>query len=93
MFLVKDGIMVEFTHPSDIKHYKGLGFVEAEIGYPNPEIIKNGVKENGKVTIAQIYAMCEKAGVSPDDLKLEHESPTLAEVKAAIKAAQKDGEQ
>jgi hypothetical protein len=39
------------------------------------------------VTIAEIYELCQKAGISPDDLQLQaHEEPyTRAEVAKAIK--------
>jgi hypothetical protein len=93
LFLSKGGITVEVSHPTDIARYKKLGYVEPEIGYPHPEIIRDGEKaEKGEpktLAIAEIYAMCDKAGVDPGDLKLDGEHPTLAEVKAAIKAAKK----
>lgn len=44
-------------------------------------------KPSDKPTIAEIYALCEEAGISPDDLELKGENPTLAAVKKAIKAA------
>jgi hypothetical protein len=42
VYLCKCGITVEVTHPTDIKRYKNLGYVEAEVGYPNPEVIVDG---------------------------------------------------
>jgi hypothetical protein len=44
MFLTKDGITLEITHPAEIARYKALGFVEEKIGYPNPEIVTDGEK-------------------------------------------------
>lgn len=48
MYLTKSGITVEITHPAEIKRYKGLGYVEAKVGYPEPEIVEDGVKQKGK---------------------------------------------
>lgn len=40
------------------------------------------------LSIGEIYELCEKAGVKPDELKLKGEGPfSTAEVKAAIKTA------
>jgi len=99
MLLSKGGITIELEYPAEIKRFKAMGYVEAEVGYPNPKVTKDGVNEpepaetaeTERVSIEQIYALCDKSGVSPDDLILEGENPSLSEVKAAIKAAKKAG--
>lgn len=44
MYLTKSGITVEVIHPADIQRLKKLGYVEEKIGYPNPEVVKDGNK-------------------------------------------------
>jgi hypothetical protein len=41
------------------------------------------------LSIAEIYKLCEEAGVMPDSLELQGEHPTLKQVRTAIKAAKK----
>ena len=49
MFLTKGGITIQVGSPADIKRYKGLGFVEVKVGYPDPATVVDGVKgESGK---------------------------------------------
>ncbi len=83
MSLYKCGITVEVSHPSDIARYKKLGYVEVKTEVEEPAVVPE------RPSIEQIYALCDKAGVNPEDLRIEGEHPTLAEVKAAIKAAKK----
>ncbi len=48
MYLTKGGITIEVIHPSDIKRYKSAGYVDAEVGYPNPEAVIDGEKVESK---------------------------------------------
>lgn len=63
--------------------------VEA-VSAPAPEETKEKSPEPKKLapTIAEVYALCEAAGVNPGDLHLGPEIPSLAKVKAAIKKIQ-----
>ena len=83
----KDGITVQAITATDEAYYKRMGYKEV-VGEAS---VKTTSKQAEPATIEQIYALCEKAGINPDDLKLEGEHPTLAEAKAAIADAKKAG--
>jgi len=90
--LTNCGITVEVTHPNDIARLKRLGYKEDK---PPEKPKAPEAPAPAKVSLEKIYALCEEAGVKPDDLVIDVENPTLAQVKAAIKAAAKavtDGE-
>ena len=87
MKLCKDGITIDATD-SESGRFLRLGYQKVE----EEPVVETGSDNPESISIEQIYALCEKAGVKPDDLKLSGEHPTLAEVKAAIKAAKKAGD-
>lgn len=82
----KDGITMS-VHDNEIDRYLRAGYKKVE--EPTEEV---GSGQPESISIAQIYAFCEKANVKPEDLMLEDEHPTIAQVKAAIKSAKKAGE-
>jgi hypothetical protein len=75
MKLFLDGITRNTDNPVVIAELKKCGY----------QVVKDEPAE--VVSIAEIYALCDKAGVKPEDLILKGENSTLAEVKAAIKVA------
>jgi len=91
--LSKKGITIDAQSPIEIDRLKKAGYVEPE-EIPVPET-KEPEKVEGEPstnpTIEQIYAMCDEAGVKPEDLKINGENPTLTQVKAAITKAKKAG--
>lgn len=88
MKLYMNGIYRNTTSAVLIAELKSAGYQEVP-EEPAPEV---GSEQPETASIAQIYELCDKAGVNPSDLKFDVERPTLAQVKAAIKAVKKVGE-
>lgn len=94
--LRKGGITLKDIPENEVSLKLRAGYVKVE----EPEEIQAPEAENeggdpsseigpASVSIDQIYAMCEEASVSPDDLKINSENPTLTQVKAAVTKAKK----
>jgi len=89
MKLYKDGIFRNTVSPTLIAELKRAGYVEVKEPVEMPDQDENDADDT--VSINDIYAMCDEAGVNPEDLKINGKNPTLAQVKAAIKKAKKAG--
>lgn len=82
--IYKDGITMTVPD-NELDRYTRIGFtVKGEADEPEPDDTSKTVSD---ISMAEIYIMCDKAGVLPADLELS-EHPTKVEVKSAIKAAQ-----
>lgn len=91
MKLYFKGITVEVESPIEINRLKRAGYTDPPVAeVVEPEKQESNPPATGP-TIEEIYAMCEEAGVKPEDLKINGENPTLAQVKAAITKAKKAG--
>lgn len=85
MWLEKDNITIEVSHPTEIRHYKGIGFTEvkkapkaeAEVGEPTsaPQAPEKTPEEQNAETIGVINA-------SQGTPKTSLEMLTVAELKA-----------
>ena len=83
MFLYLNGITVEAVDEREAEMYKKLGFVDE----PAPKLSENTDEPGDQVSIGQIYALCDEAGVKPESLVMQGEHPTLDQVIAAIEVA------